>query len=93
VREGVSCQGGVGSKFIHPLRTFRYSTENLEGLIPVELFDELLADAKSITTEGTGGTRGSTGETVRSFIVGTRKRRGQECPRHTSHHYFFSDDW
>ena len=47
-----------------------------------------IAEINGITTGGTGE-NGS----VRSFIEGTRKRRGQECPRHTSDHYFFRDDW
>jgi hypothetical protein len=87
VRKGVRCQGRESGFSV--LDSSRYTKENLKGLIPVELFDELLADAKSITTGGTG----EHGETVRSFIDGTRRRRGQECPRHTSLHYFFSDDW
>jgi len=80
--EGARCQGGEGGGSV--LKSFtakdtKVHEGNHQGLIPVELFDELLAvEAKIITTGGTGETA-----SVRSFIDGTRKRRGQECPRHT----------
>ena len=71
-RKAAPVEGGEGGGSVlnsFTTKVTKVHEGNHQGLIPVELFDELLAESESITTEGTGEHGGNTGETGGSAVL------------------------